>query len=117
MGFSQGGAIALHVALRSPVPLGGCVALSTWLPLRSEYPKALSPHARSVKILQIHGSGDQMVPQVLGLATHNILRTFITSPQPKFINIDGMGHIVDQNTYSAIKHFLNEEVGFHFMRI
>src|SRR5574340_1251897 len=32
-GFSQGGAIALHTALRHDVPLGGVLALSTYLPL------------------------------------------------------------------------------------
>ena len=32
-GFSQGGAIALHTALRETRPLGGVIALSTFLPL------------------------------------------------------------------------------------
>ena len=32
-GFSQGGAIALHTALREPRPLAGVLALSTYLPL------------------------------------------------------------------------------------
>ena len=32
-GFSQGGAIALHTALRYPQQLAGLMALSTWLPL------------------------------------------------------------------------------------
>ena len=31
-GFSQGGAVSLVTALTSPVPLGGCIALSTYLP-------------------------------------------------------------------------------------
>ena len=34
-GFSQGGAIALHVGLRYPKRLAGVVALSTYLPLAS----------------------------------------------------------------------------------
>jgi len=41
-GFSQGGALALHTALRSKFKLGGCAALSTWLPFRNQYPKV--PH-------------------------------------------------------------------------
>lgn len=52
-GFSQGGAEALHAALRNPRPLGGVVALSTWLPLRADYPAALSPAARTLPILQV----------------------------------------------------------------
>lgn len=55
-GFSQGGALALHTALRSPHALGGCVALSTWLPLRDAYPAAISPAAKGLKILQVQYS-------------------------------------------------------------
>ena len=52
-GFSQGGALALHVALRSPATLAGCVALSSWLPFRKDYPAALSPTAKSLPIFQV----------------------------------------------------------------
>ena len=52
-GFSQGGALALHLSLRSPQSFAGCVALSTWLPLRDDYPGALSPFARSMPIFQV----------------------------------------------------------------
>ncbi len=52
-GFSQGGALALHVALRSAHALGGCVALSTWVPLRADYPASLSATARTLPILQV----------------------------------------------------------------
>ena len=49
----------LHTALRSPHTLGGCVALSTWLPLRSDFPEALSGSAKELKILQV-GSMQQL---------------------------------------------------------
>ena len=52
-GFSQGGALALHVSLRSPNTFAGCVALSTWLPLRDDYPDKLSSAAKSLPILQV----------------------------------------------------------------
>jgi predicted esterase len=54
-GFSQGGALALHVSLRYPVTLGGCVALSSWLPLRDDYPAAFSDAQSQLPILQVHG--------------------------------------------------------------
>eukprot|EP01031_Cornospumella_fuschlensis_P040788 gene40788-49745_t len=60
-GFSQGGALALHTALRSQHSLGGCIALSTWVPFASEYPTSLSPAAANLKILQVHGDEDQVV--------------------------------------------------------
>ncbi|CAF5229261.1 unnamed protein product, partial [Rotaria magnacalcarata] len=38
-GFSQGGATALHAALTTTHSLAGVLALSTWLPLSSTFPK------------------------------------------------------------------------------
>lgn len=55
-GLSQGGALALHVALRFASPLGrlgGCIALSSWLPLPGDYPAALSESAKSLPVLQV----------------------------------------------------------------
>jgi len=52
-GFSQGGALALHVSLRSPLALAGCVALSTWLPMRADFPAALSSPAKTLPVLQV----------------------------------------------------------------
>jgi len=52
-GFSQGGAVALHTALRSTHTLGGVVALSTWVPLRADYPAAFSSATATVPILQV----------------------------------------------------------------
>ena len=60
-GFSQGGAAALHFSLRCPHALGGVVAFSTWLPLRSDYPGALSPFAAHTPILFCHGTQDYIV--------------------------------------------------------
>lgn len=54
MGFSQGGAVALTHALRSPVRVGGTVVLSGWLPLRSWYPAAVSKANRDSPILMLH---------------------------------------------------------------
>ncbi len=65
-GFSQGGAVALHTSLRSTHALGGCIALSTWLPLRDDYPAALSPTAQNLKILQV-------AYRFIALAQHSIV--------------------------------------------
>jgi hypothetical protein len=45
----------MHVALRYPVALGGCVALSSWLPLRDDYPDAFSAAQTALPVLQVHG--------------------------------------------------------------
>lgn len=116
VGFSQGGAIALHISLRLPFAIGGCVALSTWLPLRQEYPTAMSYASRSIRILQLHGSIDEVVPVQFGQATHNVLKmllqpTDMSPSSPEFVVIDGMGHSFDQQAASTVKQFFYD-LGF-----
>eukprot|EP01036_Dinobryon_divergens_P024480 gene24480-32931_t len=106
-GFSQGGALALHTTLRSPVALGGCVALSTWLPFRHEYPAALSPSAHNIPILQIHGDADQVVSLKWGEKSHEILKG-IVSPVPQLRIIDGMGHSSDPEEIDLVREFLSK---------
>ena len=69
-GFSQGGAIALHTVLRHPERLAGLMALSTWLPLWSEFDAEVidSPSAgnRDIPIFMAHGSFDPMLPIQMG---------------------------------------------------
>lgn len=69
-GFSQGGAIAIHTALRFPQHLAGLMALSTYLPLQSffddEVANADSAQTRELPIFFAHGSFDPVVPMQLG---------------------------------------------------
>lgn len=61
-GFSQGGAMALHVALRYPERLAGVLALSCYLPLASTLATEASPANRDVPIFWAHGVHDPMLP-------------------------------------------------------
>ena len=61
-GFSQGGAIALHVGLRYPDRLAGILALSCYLPLASTLDTELAPANRDVPIFWAHGLHDPMLP-------------------------------------------------------
>ena len=72
-GFSQGGAIALHTALRYPQRLGGIMALSTYLALREKVAQEASPANRDVPILMCHGLQDGVVPPALGTASRDAL--------------------------------------------
>ncbi|QVL45973.1 MAG: dienelactone hydrolase family protein [Methylophilaceae bacterium] len=60
-GFSQGGAIALHTALRYQQPLAGVIALSTYLPLQSHFPAQKSPQNQQTPILMAHGTADDVI--------------------------------------------------------
>jgi len=61
-GFSQGGAIALHVALRYPERLAGVLALSCYLPLAATLATEAAPANRDVPIFWAHGLHDPMLP-------------------------------------------------------
>jgi phospholipase/carboxylesterase len=61
-GFSQGGAIALHLGLRESRRLGGIVALSTYLPLATTLSGEKSAANEGLPIFLAHGSADPLIP-------------------------------------------------------
>jgi phospholipase/carboxylesterase len=73
-GFSQGGAVALHGALRHPEALGGVLALSCYLPLQAVLANELAEANRQTPILMCHGQHDPVLPLALGVAACNWLR-------------------------------------------
>ncbi len=73
-GFSQGGAIALHTALRSTEKLAGVMALSTYLPLGDKVQAEARPERKDTPILMCHGEHDQMLPMVMGEYTRDALQ-------------------------------------------
>ena len=76
-GFSQGGAIALHTALRHPQRLAGLMALSTWLPLADGFDAEVvhneDAQSKELPIFMAHGSFDPMLPIALGQHSHEAL--------------------------------------------
>jgi phospholipase/carboxylesterase len=73
-GFSQGGAIALHTALRHPRRLAGVLALSTYLPL-AETLELDAHHAnRDVPIFMAHGRDDGVIPHDFAQKTYHQLK-------------------------------------------
>ena len=77
-GFSQGGAIALHAALRYPEKLAGLMALSTYLPLGSKLDAEVvdNPAAANMRIpvFMAHGSFDPVLPMQMGVDSRDLLR-------------------------------------------
>lgn len=72
-GFSQGGAVALHTAVRFPQRLAGLMALSTYLPLQSALESELNPGNLSLPIFMAHGSLDPVLPIQLGMQSRDRL--------------------------------------------
>ncbi len=69
-GFSQGGAIALHTALRLPHRLAGVMGLSTWLPLAETLETEVLPGRNvppaDLRVFMAHGTADPVIPIQFG---------------------------------------------------
>lgn len=63
-GFSQGGAVAYHLALSHRTPLGGLLAMSTYLATADIL--SFSPANKEIPIKLQHGTDDPVVPEALG---------------------------------------------------
>jgi phospholipase/carboxylesterase len=73
-GFSQGGAVALHTALRYPERLAGVMALSTYLPLASRLAAERTPANVGIPIFMAHGLADPVLPISVGSESRDRLK-------------------------------------------
>jgi phospholipase/carboxylesterase len=73
-GFSQGGATALHVALRYPERLAGLLAISCYLPFADELASTLSEANAQLPVLMCHGTRDPLVHVGMGLEARDALK-------------------------------------------
>jgi len=93
-GFSQGGAMALHVGLRYAERLAGIMALSCYLPLADVLATEAAPANRDVPIFWAHGVHDPMIP----LAMAELGRR----------QVAGLGYPIEWHQY-AIPHSVSPE--------
>ncbi len=73
-GFSQGGALALHLGHRHPATLAGLMVLSAYL-LRPEALAEGHPANAKTPILFAHGRQDDVVPHFAGKAAYQVFAT------------------------------------------
>lgn len=73
VGFSQGGALALHCGLRYHLGLGGIIGLSTYLPLADTLVAENNPANRHTPIMLAHGADDDLLPPTFGQTAANTL--------------------------------------------
>ncbi|HTI54659.1 MAG TPA: alpha/beta hydrolase fold domain-containing protein [Verrucomicrobiae bacterium] len=93
-GFSQGGAMALHVGLRHAERLAGVMALSCYLPLGDTLPTEAAAANRDVPIFWAHGVHDPMLP--LAMAEHGRAQ------------VAALGYSIEWHRY-AIPHSVSAE--------
>lgn len=72
-GFSQGGAIALHTALRFKQKLAGAMVLSSYLPIAEFIADEKSEENAKLSIFIAHGDADNILPLVAAELTQEYL--------------------------------------------
>ncbi|HEX7054016.1 MAG TPA: alpha/beta fold hydrolase [Burkholderiales bacterium] len=80
-GFSQGGAIALHTALRHGERLAGVLALSTYLPLAASAAREAAAANAGLPIFMAHGSFDDIIPIERAQASRKALEALGYAPE------------------------------------
>jgi phospholipase/carboxylesterase len=93
-GFSQGGAMALHVGLRYAERLAGIMALSCYLPLADALATEAAAANRDVPIFWAHGVHDPMIPLAMAELGHR--------------QVAGLGYSIEWHQY-AIPHSVSPE--------
>jgi phospholipase/carboxylesterase len=106
-GFSQGGAMALHIGTRHPDALAGIIALSCYLPLARELEKERAVATQATPIFMAHGVQDPVVPFALGDESHRLLAASGYSVEWRSYP---MPHSVCEPEVADIRAFLRQRV-------
>ncbi|XP_042319876.1 acyl-protein thioesterase 1 [Sceloporus undulatus] len=110
-GFSQGGALSLYTDLTTHQKLGGIVALSCWLPLRSSFPQGpINCVNKDTPILQCHGDRDPLVPLMFGSVTSETLKSMINPGNVTFKTYSGMMHSSCIEEMMDVKQFIDKHL-------
>lgn len=102
-GFSQGGAIALHTALRYSKKLGGVLALSTYLPVKTKLAAEANAVNKNVPIFMAHGVFDDVITLEMCKISLQVLQT---NHYPVSWHEYNMAHSVCLEEISDIHEFL-----------
>ena len=107
-GFSQGGAIALHVGLRSEHPLAGIMVLSAYETRPETHATEASTSNLKTPMLFCHGQFDNVVPMTRGQSAYQACDT----PHRECLwHTFPMGHEVCGEEIDVIKTWLAQRLG------
>ncbi|XP_015743556.1 acyl-protein thioesterase 1 isoform X2 [Python bivittatus] len=110
-GFSQGGALSLYTALTTHQKLGGVIALSCWLPLRTSFPQgSMNCINKDISILQCHGDRDPLVPLMFGTMTSETLKKMLNPGNITFKTYSGMMHSSCIEEMMDVKQFIDKHL-------
>ncbi|KAJ7748543.1 Phospholipase/carboxylesterase/thioesterase [Mycena maculata] len=106
VGFSQGAALSLMVALSTLHDLGGVASLSGWIPPRARDQTLASPN---VPILWCHGTADEQIPLAVAENGVAFLRAHVnTTPTLRFRTYAGLGHTISDDEVDDLLAWLVE---------
>ena len=104
-GFSQGGAMALHIMARQQQALAGVLALSTYLPLKDNLAEQKTTPSLNTPIFMAHGTFDEVI-------TLERCQQSLTVLQENGYQIEwhdyAMAHSVIPQEIDDIRHFLQK---------
>eukprot|EP01065_Artemidia_motanka_P017405 TRINITY_DN20867_c0_g1_i1.p2 TRINITY_DN20867_c0_g1~~TRINITY_DN20867_c0_g1_i1.p2 ORF type:complete len:265 (+),score=85.21 TRINITY_DN20867_c0_g1_i1:77-871(+) len=107
-GFSQGGALALHVSLRMDGRLAGVASLSGYLPL----PESLQPEdvrmAKDTPLLLCHGDADAVVRPEWARVSRDKLEGL--GLKPSYHEYPGMGHELGADEFHLLSRWLADRL-------
>ncbi|KIJ68625.1 hypothetical protein HYDPIDRAFT_82069 [Hydnomerulius pinastri MD-312] len=108
VGFSQGAALSLIVALTTLHELGGVVGLSGWIPpgVREQ----MIHTEQNLPILWCHGDADDEIPLSNGENAIQFIRSklHITEPRLRFKKYAGLGHTINDQELNDLIPWLRE---------
>lgn len=104
-GFSQGGAIALHTALRQPQRLAAILALSTYLPLKSTLPAEKHAANFHTPIFMAHGIWDDIITLEMAQSSRDLL---LQEHYSVSWHEYDMAHSVNNQEITDIERFLQQ---------
>lgn len=107
-GFSQGGVIALHLALRSQARFAGVMALSTYLHDHEHIGEEVSFASIDTPIFMAHGQMDPMIPMARAITSRDALTALGYQVEWREY---GMGHQVSPQEIADIGEWLRGRFG------
>lgn len=105
VGFSQGGAMALHTALRYPKKLAGVIALSSYLPIADLLEEEKTPANYGLPIFIAHGDNDAVLPLQAAHITCQYLKDLDYQVSENYYS---MGHEICPSEINDISTWLNK---------
>ena len=109
VGFSQGGAMALHAGLRWRESLAGIIVLSAYLLMGEQLAAEATDANASTPMLFCHGRQDPLVPIWLGKAAHDQVKALTPERAMQWYDYP-MPHAVCPEELAEIARFLHARI-------